>query len=218
MSAIWSGRESQHEQGAAMPAARPILIDLPNQFVGVRVLARQYIDEDAAALHATIEISRVHLQRWLPGFDHERSLDDIRESIRRSQAQSALRESFSMGLFLFDGTLIGDLRLRPTNWQIPAFDIAYWLRPDAIGQGYAGEAVQLLTSFAFERLHAGRVAISCDPANTRSAGVAQRLGYRLEGRLRNSAIGPDGLPCDLLLFALTPEDYAHARAGWPSVS
>jgi RimJ/RimL family protein N-acetyltransferase len=197
-----------------MSTARPILIDLPNQFAGEHVLARQYIDADAAALHATIEVSRAHLQRWLPGFDHERTLDDIRESIRRSQAQWALRESFSMGLFLPDGTLIGDLRLRPTNWQIPAFDIAYWLRPDAIGHGYAGEAVRLLTSFAFERLHARRVAISCDPANTRSASVAQRLGYPLEGCLRNSAIGPDGQPCDLLLFALTPEDYAHVRASW----
>src|SRR5438128_816993 len=127
-----------------MSTARPILIDLPDQFAGERVLARQYSGEDAAALHATIEVSRIHLQRWLPGFDHERSLDDIRESIRRSQAQWMLRESFSMGLFLHDGRLLGDLRLRPTNWQIPAFDIAYWLRPDAIGHGYAAEAVRLL--------------------------------------------------------------------------
>ena len=197
-----------------MSIARPILIDLPNQLAGARVLARHYRDDDATALHATIEVSRDHLQRWLPGFDHQRSLDDIRESIRRSQAQWALRESFSMGLFLLDGALIGDLRLRPTSWQIPAFDIAYWLRPDSIGHGYAGEAVRLLTSCAFELLGARRVAISCDPANTRSASVAQRLGYLLEGRLRNSATGPDGQPCDLLLFALTPEDYAHARASW----
>jgi len=199
-----------------MPTARPMLIDLPNQFVGERVLARQYIDEDVAALHATIETSREHLQRWLPGFDSERSLDDIRESIRRSQAQWVLRESFSMGLFLLNGTQIGDLRLRPTNWQIPAFDIAYWLRPDAIGHGYAAEAVRLLTNFAFERLQARRLAISCDPANARSASVAQRLGYLLEGRLRNSVVGPDGQPCDLLIFALTREDYAHARASWRS--
>jgi RimJ/RimL family protein N-acetyltransferase len=197
-----------------MGTARPILLDMATQLDGKRVLARQYVDTDAAALHATIEHSRAHLQRWLPGFDHERSLDDIRESIRRSQAQWIMRESFSMGLFLLDGALIGDLRLRPTNWQIPAFDIAYWLRPDATGQGYAAEAVQLLTSVAFERLQAQRVAISCDPANARSASVAQRLGYQLEGCLRNSAIGPDGRPCDLLLFALIPEDYERARAAW----
>jgi len=197
-----------------MLTARSILIDLPDQFAGERVLARPYIDQDAAALHAMIAVSRASLQRWLPGFDHERTLDDVRESTRRSQAQWLLRESFSMGLFLLDGTLIGDLRLRPINWQIPAFDIAYWLRPDAIGHGYASEAVRLLTRCAFERLQARRVAISCDPANTRSASVAQRLGYQLEGRLCNSAIGPDGQPCDLLIFALTLEDYAHARSGW----
>jgi RimJ/RimL family protein N-acetyltransferase len=201
-----------------MSIAEPILIDLPNQLAGARVLARHYRDDDAAALHATIEVSRDHLRRWLPGFDHQRSLDDIRESIRRSQAQWALREGFSMGLFLLDGTLIGDLRLRPTNWQIPAFDIAYWLRPDATGHGYAAEAVRLLTSFAFERLGARRVAINCNPANTRSASLAQRLGYLLEGRMRNSAIGPNGQPCDLLLFALTPEDYAAVRSSWRSYS
>ena len=197
---------------------RPILIDMPDQLVGRRVIARRYADEDAGALHATIEASRAHLARWLPGFDHDRTLEDICESIRRGQAQWALRESFSMGLFLGDGSLLGDLRLRPTNWHIPAFDIAYWLRPDALGHGYAGEAVRLLTSCAFERLHARRVAITCDPRNDRSANVARRLGYPLEGRLRNSAIGPDGQPCDLLLFALTPEDYARVCASWPQSS
>jgi len=191
-----------------------MLIEMPSQLAGERVLARPYSDADAAALHATIETSHVHLQRWLPGFDQERTIDDIRESIRRSQAQWALRESFSMGLFLPDGALIGDLRLRPTSWKIPAFDIAYWLRPDATGQGYASEAVRLLTRLAFDHLGARRVAISCDPANARSASVAQRLGYQLEGRLRNSAIGAHGQPCDLLLFALTPEDYAQAQASW----
>jgi len=198
-----------------MAVARPILIDLPNQLAGERVLVRQYTDADADALHTMIKESREHLRRWLPGFDHERTLDDIRESLRRSQAQWALRESFSMGVCLPDGRLIGDLRLRPTNWQIPAFDIAYWLGADALGQGYAAEAVRLLTSFAFEHLAAQRVAISCDPTNARSANVAQRLGFQLEGRLRNSATGPNGQPCDLLLYALTPEHYAHARTSWP---
>ena len=39
-----------------MSPARPILINLPNQFAGERVLARRYTDEDAAALHATIAV------------------------------------------------------------------------------------------------------------------------------------------------------------------
>jgi RimJ/RimL family protein N-acetyltransferase len=193
----------------------PILIDLPDQVSGQRIIARRYRDVDAAALHAMIEVSRAHLQRWLPGFERARMLNDVRASIRRGQAQWLLRESFSMGLFLREGELLGDLRLRPTDWRIPAFDIAYWLRPDAQGHGFVAEAVRLLTSLAFERLQAQRVAISCDPRNARSANVAQRLGYVLEGRLRNSAIGPDGQPCDLLLFALTAEDYPGIRSSWP---
>lgn len=79
-----------------MSTARSILIDIPNQFAGERVLARGYTDAHATALHAVIGVSQAHLQRWLPGFDHARTLDDIRESIRHSQAQWALRESFSI--------------------------------------------------------------------------------------------------------------------------
>ena len=195
-----------------MSTARPILIDLPNQLAGERVLARQYTRRGCrgAARHdRSIAVTPPALATRLRPRTLARRYCASRS--RRSQAQWTLRESFSMGLFLLNGTLIGDLRLRPTNWQIPAFDIAYWLRPDAIGHGYAAEAVRLLTSFAFERLGARRVAISCDPANTRSASVAQRLGYLLEGRLRNSAIGPDGQPCDLLCSRLPPKIMQHAR-------
>jgi RimJ/RimL family protein N-acetyltransferase len=191
------------------------VIEIPEKFFGERIIARRYCDEDAAALHTTILAAREHLGRWLPGFDGPPTADDTKESIERGQSQWALRESFSMGLFLRStGALLGDLRLRPVNWQIPAFDIAYWLSPEAEGHGYISEAVRLVTSFAFEQLGAQRAVIACDPRNTRSMRVPERLGYTLEGRLRNSAIGPDGRPCDLLIFALVPGDYMRARAAW----
>ena len=92
-----------------------IAINMPDRLDRQRVILRRYADEDAAARYAMIEVSRGHLQRWLPGFERERSLEDIRESICHGQSQWAQRESFSMGLFLQSGRLLGDLRLRPTH-------------------------------------------------------------------------------------------------------
>jgi RimJ/RimL family protein N-acetyltransferase len=197
-----------------MPDQPPI--DMPDQLASRRIVARRYRAEDAGALHAAIEAAHQHLARWLPGFDRPPTLNDIQASIEHGDTRWSMRESFSVGLFLrSNGVLLGDLRLRPTSWQVPAFDIAYWLCPEAQGHGYASEAVSLVTNFAFDRLKAQRVAITCDPRNTRSARVAERLGYVLEGRLRNSAVGPDSQPCDLLIFALIPDDYRRVRATWP---
>jgi RimJ/RimL family protein N-acetyltransferase len=73
----------------------------------------------------------------------------------------------------------------------------------------------LLRAVAFETLQAQRVAIACEPRNERSRQVAERLGFVREGYLRNMHCGPDGTPCDLLIFALVPDDYVRVRALWP---
>lgn len=199
-----------------MSGARPILIAIPDTFSGPRVAARCYAEADAGALLALVNAALPALSAWLPGFARPWALDDAHSHIRHSQARWALREAFQCGLFLREtGALIGDMRLRPTDWSIPAFDIAYWLEPSAQGQGYASEAVRLATRVAFEQLGAQRVAICCEPRNTRSRGVAERLGYLYEGCLRNQARAADGGLADLLVFALTPADYRRASASWP---
>jgi RimJ/RimL family protein N-acetyltransferase len=73
------------------------------------------------------------------------------------------------------------------------------------------EAVRLLTDFAFDHLAANRVMIRCDARNTRSAAVAQRLGFILEGRMRCDNVAPDGQLRDTLVFSLVRDD-----ARWPA--
>jgi RimJ/RimL family protein N-acetyltransferase len=48
------------------------------------------------------------------------------------------------------------------------------------------EAVNAIAAFAFDTLHARRVEIRCDERNTRSAAVARRCSFDLEGILRHN--------------------------------
>src|SRR5271165_1030100 len=113
----------------------PILIALPDAFTGARVLLRRYADDDAAVLHQALQEAWEHLRPWLPGFAQPERYEQALESIRRSQAQWALRESFTMGLWArASGALLGEVRLRPTAWSVPAFDLSYWIHPSAQGQ------------------------------------------------------------------------------------
>ena len=94
---------------------------------------------------------------------------------------------------------------------MPKFEIGYWLRTRFAGQGYMTEAVGGITAFAFDRLGARRVEIRCDSLNRRSARVAERAGFFLEGELRNAEVGPGGELRDTLVFSMVPEEYEASR-------
>ena len=67
------------------------------------------------------------------------------------------------------------------------------------------EAVAGWTRFAFS-IGMKRVEIRCDVRNTRSAAVAERAGYQLEGTLRSDSRGTDGQLRDTHIFAKLSSD------------
>jgi RimJ/RimL family protein N-acetyltransferase len=191
-----------------MPAPTdPILLSVFEELRGERVLVRPYRETDAAALQEAVAESRDHLRPWLPFADEHRTVEESLIFIRQVMARWLLRES--LGVALFDaatGRYVGGSGLHPRNWQVPAFEIGYWIRKSAEGKGYVTEAVRLLTDYAFMELAAQRVMIRCDARNTRSAAVPRRLGFVEEALVRNEAIAFDGTVRDTLVFSLTPDD------------
>jgi len=60
-------------------------------------------------------------------------------------------------------------------------EIGWRLRRDKQGQGYASEAARAMAGFAFETVQTPLLLAVCNPANTASARVMQRLGMRYRG-------------------------------------
>jgi RimJ/RimL family protein N-acetyltransferase len=61
-----------------------------------------------------------------------------------------------------------------------ALEIGYWVRAGQLQRGVATAAACALTDAAFELPEIERVEIRCDVANSRSAGIPPKLGYRLD--------------------------------------
>ena len=83
--------------------------------------------------------------------------------------------------------------------------------------GTGAGPVPLPARLAFADLAANRVEIRMDVDNLRSQAVAGRVGFQLEGRLRQFAPGVDGQPRDIWMFSLLRDDFAglpwaHVRA------
>ena len=85
-------------------------------------------------------------------------------------------------------------------------EIGWRLRQDRWGQGYASEAARALATFAFDRLQAPLLCAVCDPDNTDSARVMQRLGMSFRG------IEP-WYDSDLAVYQLTREDWLASAGG-----
>jgi len=194
-----------------MPRHRT-LIPVFEELRGERVLVRPYRLEDAEAQFEAAMESREHLLPWLPWAAQYSSLDDSRDFVRRCGAMWITRERLIVSLWdAASGRFVGGSHLGP-NWEVPSFEIGYWVRTSAQGQGYVTESTQLLTDYATSVYGAKRVMIRCDARNTRSAAVPQRLGYVLEGRLRNESVAFDGVLRDTLIYAVTQEEWASRQS------
>lgn len=188
-------------------AIDPYLIDLPDSLEGPRVLLRPYRAGDGLAMFEAVDESRDHLSPWLPWVSGHGSPTDSEATARRCLAQWITREDLTMGMWdRASGRYLGGTGLHRMNWETPSFEIGYWIRKSAEGQGYVTEAVRVLRDFCFDELHAVRLHIRCQRSNVRSAAVPPRVGFELEGVLRNAMKGADGQPVDHLLFSMIPTD------------
>jgi RimJ/RimL family protein N-acetyltransferase len=99
-----------------------------------------------------------------------------------ADAQAALEawdQDTSYGIF-DENKLIAAVGLMPDGPD--SAELAYWVRPEARGQGIAPKAVQRITEQAHQD-GLTRLWLEINPTNTPSLKVAERAGYTFEQRL-----------------------------------
>jgi RimJ/RimL family protein N-acetyltransferase len=188
----------------------PILLDLPEELTGERVLLRPYRAGDGRALLEAVEESRKQLQPWRPWENSPVSPteDETEAYVRHEMVKWLLREYLSMSLWEKEtGQYLGGVGLYRIRWEVPSFHVGYWLRSSAEGKGYMTEAVRVLCDCAFQTLEAQRVEIQCDRRNTRSAGIPRRLGFTQDTTLENQPRNPEGELGNDIVFFMTPDMY-----------
>jgi RimJ/RimL family protein N-acetyltransferase len=180
----------------------PILVDFPENFETERLLIRSPLPGDGPEVYGAIRESIEDLTRWMAWPKEHRTVSDSEASARRARVAFLTRSELRLHLYLKGtDTLVGIAGLQGIDWDVPKFEIGYWCRTGFTGNGFITEAVRAITSLAFDSLDARRVEIRCDPANLKSARVAQRAGFTLEATLENNEVGTDGTVRDTLIYA-----------------
>jgi ribosomal-protein-serine acetyltransferase len=149
------------------------------------VALRECTPNDAVELFALVETNRVHLREWLPWLDDTTRLQHIEQFLRESRRRSD-RGSGQTFMITAGGRIVGVLGQHYVDRVDNKTELGYWLDQEHQGTGLMTRAVGRMLRHIFDDLDLNRVVLHCAAENRRSRAVPERLGFRLEGVLREA--------------------------------
>jgi RimJ/RimL family protein N-acetyltransferase len=105
-----------------------------------------------------------------------------------------------------DGRIIGHIPFERFSPKYRTREIGWVLDPRYQGKGYATEAARAVLDLAFRQLGLHRVVATCDPRNTASYRVMEKLGMRREGHHRKD-VQIRGEWSDEYFYAILEEEW-----------
>lgn len=190
--------------------------DPPYVIRTARLLLRCWEPADAPALDEAIRSSLDHLRAWMPwALAEPVPLEEKVALLRTFRGRFDLGQEFVFGVLDPDtGRVLGGTGLHPRG-DDGSLEIGYWIRADAVGQGYATELAAALARVAIEACGAHRVDILVEPGNEASLAVPRKLGFTEEARLRRRLPGADASAPrrDAVVFTLLAEELYSTPAG-----
>ena len=158
----------------------------------------------AQALFELVDSSRDDLRTWLGWVDGVRSVADIQTFIRAALQGFADARRVVTGIW-HQGALVGVIELHALPGST-AGEIGYWLAPAARGRGLMTRATRALVDHGFGDLRLHRIQIRCATGNRASRAVPERLGFALEGVVREAEWVNDHYN-DLAIYAMLQDTW-----------
>ena len=139
----------------------------------------------AARIFEITNEGRAYLAEWLPWVDFTNEVKDSEKFIEMSQQQFANNNGFNLGI-VYEGEIVGVIGLHNINHTHQSTSIGYWLGQGYQGKGIMTRATKALITYCFEELALNRIEIRAVPTNTKSCAIPERLGFTLEGVIRQN--------------------------------
>lgn len=184
---------------------------------GPRVELRPLRGSDFDAWHDVRARSRDWLEPWEPlaetgSPDPVSDPEAFRARCGAWERQRHFDTAYGFGLFLHDGSLIGEVSLGSVQrGPFQSAFVGYWVDAWHAGQGFIPEGVAVILRYGFEELHLHRIEAAIVPRNRASRRVAEKLGLRDEG-ISVRFLQIRGVWEDHVRYAITSEEW-NARRG-----
>lgn len=147
--------------------------------------------EQARALFTLVDQSRARLRKWLPWVDSVTDVSHMTTFIKTAIRQGSDNGGFTAGLWV-SGQMAGIIGFHEIDWHNRSVGIGYWLGESFEGNGYMTSACRVFIDHALLEMDLNRVEIRCATGNASSRAIPERLGFVLEGVIREAEKLPYG--------------------------
>ena len=176
---------------------------------GARVVLRSVQLSDANMLHQIIDQSREYLERWLPWVDYVHTTDDEIHIVEQWTYDMQIRSAIHLCITL-DNKVVGLISTHQIDWMNQRTSIGYWISQNMQGRNLATEATAVLLNYLFEKLRLHRVFIQAATGNTASNKVIRKIGFKLEGVLRENERVKEYY-FDHNIYGMTEQDFQNLK-------
>jgi len=192
--------------------------EYPIEISSTRLLLRPYRPGEGRLYVDMYRENGAHLMEFMP--EELRGMKTEADGER--QIQRMLHAWQDRELFIFGawdtetGLYVGEAYLANPDWTVPSLELGYFVVATQTGRGFATEAGAAVVAVAFEQFGVERIDLQCQADNVASARVAERLGFRLEGRQRQRDRKRDGDLVDRLWYGLLRAEWEAQRPSRPT--
>lgn len=159
----------------------------------------------AESLFNLINANRNYLREWLPWVDNMKTVANCTNYISDCKRFEAAKTDFGFAIVI-DKNIVGRIGMHHINRQNRIGEIGYWLSNGMQGRGIVTNCCKIMINFGFTQLELNRIEIKCGVGNEKSKAIAEKLGCKHEGTLRQ-AEWLNGRFIDLHLYAMLKSEW-----------
>ncbi|MGY4856350.1 GNAT family N-acetyltransferase [Cryobacterium sp. AP23] len=183
-------------------------LELPPLY-GQRLILREWRNSDVSTVQEASHDSLIPILTTVPSTDGE---SEALAFIARQRERLATREGYVFAIADTSDIAVGHIGLFFRPGAGARASVGYWITPSQRRNGYATEALGVLTTWALNHAELDRIELYVEPWNDGSWRAAERAGYEREGLLRAwERIG--GKPCDMFMYARLTTSALSRRHG-----
>ncbi len=186
-----------------------MLLEVPSILETSRLFIRKYQKGDGNTLFHLLEKNdnREYLQKHVDEATTITTQEEAEVRVRQFDAFWVARDRFVMGIWLKKSNeYIGQLWIEPKKWEVPSFELGWFLERTHQGNGFATEAVKRGIEFLFNNLYAHKIIVLTRDDNRKSYKLAERCGFIKEGHLKDHAVDDGGF-FGLFCYRMLPDEY-----------
>lgn len=131
-----------------------------------------------------IDQNRDFLSPWLPFIQDTETQEDTEAFIRSVNSLSSTDRD-EVFVIWYNGYMAGLIGYKDIDRINQKIEIGYWLIESMTGKGIVSLSTKTLIDFAFSTMEMNRIEIRCGVGNNKSSAIPKRLGFRLEGVIRD---------------------------------